>query len=170
MAEPFLGEIRVFAFNYAPEGWATCDGQILPIQQNNALFALLSTIYGGNGSSTFGLPDLRGRACMHRSSSISLGVAGGSETVALTGMAQLPQHTHTLAATSNTGTQNNPSNAVLANTDSSTKLAYTATKPTSNLNPNALGTTGASAGHQNMQPSLVLNYCIALTGYFPSRP
>lgn len=170
MAEPFIGEVRVFAFNFAPQGWATCDGQILPVAQNQALFALLGKTYGGNGSTTFALPDLRGRASMHRSSANPLGAAGGLETVALTGAAQLPQHTHRLGATSTTATLNSPNNAVLATVDGGSQLAYTATKPTSNLNPNTLGTAGASVGHQNMQPSLVLNYCIALSGLFPSRP
>jgi microcystin-dependent protein len=173
MAEPFIGEIRSFSFSFAPVGWATCDGQSMVIQQNAALYALLGTTYGGNGAS-FNLPDLRGRTLLHRGPGYPEGITGqaGTETVALTTNSQLPVHTHLLAVNSTAGNTNTPGNNVLAVVADAAKPAYAATKasPAAALAATAIASGGGSAGHNNMQPSLVINYCIALTGYFPSRP
>lgn len=171
MAEPFIGEIRLFSFNFAPQGWSTCDGQLLNITQNQALYSLLGTTYGGNGTTNFNLPDLRGRTTLHRSAAYSEGVNGGTETVALTATPQLPAHTHVLAANSNPGGANVPQGNVPAAVVDTTKFAYATAKaaPSATLAPGTLSSTGASGGHNNLQPSLTINYCIALTGYFPSR-
>jgi microcystin-dependent protein len=172
MAEPFLGEIRLLAFDFAPRNWTTCDGQTLSIVQNQALFALLGTTYGGNGTSNFNLPDLQGRTVMHRSTTppiYDLGEAGGSETVVLNATTQLPAHTHMLAANSGSGSGNNPTNTVLAAVADTTKFAYATSKTSSVLAAGSVATAGISAGHDNMQPSLAINFCLALTGYFPSR-
>jgi len=173
MAEAFIGEIRFFSFNYAPNGWATCDGQTLPINQNQALFALIGTIYGGDGISNFKLPDFRGRVMTHRNLSdpnFQEGQPGGNEGVALTSTAQLPQHSHALLANSAAGTVNTPQGNVPAAVATSGSFAYSATKaPPNILAPGSLAPAGGSVPHNNMQPSLVINYCIALTGYFPPR-
>lgn len=173
MAEPFLGEIRLFSFDFAPTGWTTCDGQTMQVNQNQALYSLLGQTYGGNGSTTFKLPDLRGRTTLHRSGAYVEGAAGGSETVALTATSQLPAHNHTLTANSAAGTTNSPQGNVPATVQdaTNTKFVYSATKasPAATLAAGALSQAGASAGHNNMQPSLTINYCIALTGYYPPR-
>lgn len=173
MAEAFIGEIRLFGFNFAPIGWATCDGQTLSINQNQALFALIGTIYGGDGVSNFKLPDFRGRVMTHRNPSdpnFQEGKPGGNEGVALNSTAQLPQHSHALLANSATGSLNTPQGNVLAAVEDSAKLAYADTKaPPNTLAPGSLSPSGGSAPHNNMQPSLIINYCIALTGYFPPR-
>jgi len=173
MAEPFLGEIRLFSFSFAPRGWATCDGQTMNIGQNQALFALLGTTYGGNGSTTFNLPDFRGRTMLHRSATYVEGVNGGTETVALTATSQLPAHTHVLAANSAAGGTNIPQGNVPAAVQdtTNTKFAYATTKatPAATLATGSLAMAGASAGHNNMQPSLTINFCIALTGLWPPR-
>ena len=169
MAEPFLGEIRLFSFGYAPSGWATCDGQTLNISQNQALYSLLGATYGGTAT-TFNLPDLRGRTMLHRSSAYLEGVKGGTESVALAATSQLPLHTHALAANSGTAGTNIPKDNVPATVAESTKYAYATAKSQPNtLAAGTLSPSGASAPHNNMQPSLVINYCIALTGYYPSR-
>jgi len=173
MAEPYIGEIRLFSFGYAPQGWATCDGQTLNIVQNQALYALLGTTYGGDGATTFKLPDLRGRTALHRSATYKEGKAGGAETVALSTTAQLPVHTHLLAANAAVGGSNVPQGNLLATVQDSsgTKFAYAAAKatPAATLAPGTLSPAGASGSHNNVQPSLAINYCIALTGYFPPR-
>jgi microcystin-dependent protein len=171
MAEPFLGEIRMFSFNFAPAYWATCDGQSMQVNQNSALYSLLGQTYGGNGSTIFNLPDLRGRTALHRSATYLEGAAGGSETAALTATSQLPPHTHALTANSAAGGFNAPQGNVLAAVQDTTKFAYAAAKasPAATLAAGTLGMTGASAGHNNLQPSLTINYCIALSGYYPSR-
>lgn len=172
MGDPYLGEIRLFSFNFAPKGWSTCDGQALPIAQNQALYALLGTTYGAT-STTFNLPDFRGRTMIHRSSVYIEGQAGGAETVALTTASQLPAHIHVLAANNTAGSTNTPAGTVLSAVQdtTNTKFAYATAKasPAATLAPGSLTTTGASQGHNNMQPSLVINYCIALAGVFPSR-
>lgn len=174
MAEAFIGEIRLFGFNYAPTGWATCDGQTLTINQNQALFALIGTIYGGDGINNFKLPDFRGRVMTHRNLSDPIfqeGKPGGNEGVALNSTAQLPQHSHALLANSTPGTAYLPKDNVPATVADSSKFIYSNTKATpSILAPGSLSPAGGSAPHNNMQPSLVINYCIALTGYFPPRP
>lgn len=176
MSDPFIGEIRLFGFPFAPRDWASCDGQLMNVSQNNALYSLLGNTYGGTAPTTFNLPDLRGRTPLHRSVDYQEGVRGGMETVALIGASQLPMHTHGLVANAVDGTTNDPSGAVFAkskgiNTPSGTNTyLYTNDKPAANLNAAALTTAGASTAHENMQPSLAINFCIALTGYYPSRP
>ena len=171
MAEPFIGEIRLFGFGFAPQGWATCDGQLLNIAQNQALYSLLGTTYGGNGTTNFNLPDFRGRTLLHANATYLEGKPGGAETVALTATSQLPAHSHTLAASVSPGGSNVPQGNVLAAVEDIARLAYATTKvtPAATMAPGTLSPTGGSAGHNNMQPSLTVNYCIALTGLWPSR-
>lgn len=172
MAEPFIGEIRLFSFGFAPAYWATCDGQTLNISQNQALYALLGTTYGGNGTTTFNLPDLRGRTILHPDgTTYREGVKGGSEAVALNATSQLPAHTHGICANSDDGSTNVPTGNVLADVKETSKFAYAASKasPAATLAAGSIAPAGGSAGHNNMQPSLTLNYCIALTGIWPSR-
>ena len=164
--EPFLGEIRLVPFNFAPRGWALCAGQLLPINQNQALFALLGTTYGGNGQTTFALPDLRGRVPvgagqLSEGSSYVLGETGGQETVALT-TRQLAQHAHGVQASSAAATTKNPTAAFLA-----AGGAYAAQRNV-RMNAAMIGRTGAGEAHENRQPYLGLNYIIALQGIFPS--
>jgi microcystin-dependent protein len=172
MSEPFIGEIRSFSFGFAPNGWATCDGQTLNISQNQALFALLGTIYGGNGTTNFQLPDLRGRTMISRNNDYPEGHAGGAETVALTAMSQLPPHTHALNVNSTAGGTNTPSGSTPSAVadPGNTKFAYATAKASGkNLAAGSIASAGNGAAHENMQPSLVINYCIALTGIWPSR-
>jgi len=170
MSEPFLSEIRMVGFNFAPRGWALCDGQILPINQNQSLYSLLGTTYGGDGRTSFGLPDLRGRAPMHRNGSHGQGQRAGAENISLT-EAQMPSHTHNAQATSATANTNSPSGALLGEVAPgpfSVNPYGNLTNPV-DLIPSALGNAGTNQGHNNMQPYLVLNFCIALQGLFPSR-
>ena len=169
MSEPFLGEIRAFGFNFAPRGWASCNGQLLPINQNQALFALLGTIYGGNGQTTFALPDLRGRVPINQgqssgASTYSLGQAIGVENVTLL-VSQIPAHTHRLNASPDNATTTDPGNNLLAVARSATY----ASSGSAAMNPGAIAITGGSQPHENRQPYLTVNYCIALQGIFPSR-
>lgn len=168
MVEPFIGEIRLFGFGYAPQGWATCDGQLLNISQNQALYALIGTTYGGNGTTNFNLPDLRGRTMLHRGSSYMEGREGGIETVALSATSQLPAHTHALNANSAAGGTNVPQGNVPAAVAITDQFAYATAKASPAAVFPSLTSTGGAA-HDNMQPSLTLNFCIALTGLFPSR-
>lgn len=172
MAEPFIGEIRLFGFNFAPQGWSTCDGQTLNISQNQALYSLLGTTYGGNGTTNFNLPDFRGRTLLHASTAYTEGTAGGTETVALTATSELPAHNHMLATNANPGGTNVPQGSVLAAVADVARPAYAtakATTPPANLAGGTLSPAGGSAGHNNMQPSFTVNFCIALTGLWPSR-
>lgn len=180
MSSPFVAEIRIFGFNFPPTGWAFCDGQILPISQNTALFSLLGTTYGGDGKSTFALPDMQGNAAMHPGqgqglSLRDLGEIGGSETVTLL-QSEIPVHTHNLMAVDSEATSADPTNAILGmgNHDSGTQAGavafYNATTPNSPMSFNALSISGGSLPHNNMQPYLTLNFCIALQGVFPARP
>ena len=167
MSNPYLGQIAIVGFNFAPRGWALCDGQILPINQNQALFSLLGTTYGGDGRTSFALPDLRGRLPAHFDGSIQRGAKQGAETEILTA-AQIPSHSHTFRATSADATVNNPNNAVLAR--SVQVLPYSAT-PSSlkSMSNEAIANAGSSQGHNNIQPCLCVNFVIALQGVFPSR-
>lgn len=171
MATPFLSEIRIFGFNFAPVGWAFCSGQILSIAQNTALFSLLGTTYGGNGTQTFALPDLRGRTPAHQGSGLGLttrveGEVYGTESVTLL-PTEIPQHTHTPMASSAGATATSPSaNVWAAQPDGYYAYASGGGAP---MQPAALATAGGSQPHENRQPYLVLNFCIALTGVFPSR-
>lgn len=167
--DPFVGEIRLFGFNFAPRGWAFCDGSLLAIAQNTALFSLLGTMYGGDGRTTFGLPDLRGRVPLGFGQGPGLtartqGESAGSETVTLT-PPQLPPHGHTVAAAS-TATTKNPAGAVPAFTAGGTSYGAA---PDLSMSPAMIGGGGTSQPHPNMQPYLALNWCIALTGIFPPR-
>ena len=172
MADPFVAEIRIFPFNFAPTGWAFCDGQLLPISQNTALFSLLGTTYGGDGKSTFGLPDLRGSAPMHPGqgpglSLHDLGEVGGSETVTLLG-SEIPAHNHQMR-----GATQDPANVKLVNPDASFALSQGGTlyQDTGNtqLAPEALPPAGGGLPHNNLMPYLTLTFCIALQGVFPPR-
>lgn len=169
MATPFIAEIRIFSFDFPPRNWAQCNGQLLPIAQNQALFSLLGTTYGGNGITTFALPDLRGRTPIHWGlgaglSNYDLGQVGGTETVTLN-TNQTPVHTHAVTASSNTADVTSPANAFWADGG---VAAYSGT-PSSALAATALSTVGSSAPHENHAPYLTLNICIALAGVFPSR-
>lgn len=167
MSEPFIAEIRPFAFNFAPRGWALCDGQLLPINQNQSLYALLGTTYGGDGRTSFGLPDIRGRVPVHEASSLPLGTRNGEETVHL-GSNEIPGHTHTsISASSDAGTASTVAGNVPAG--SGAALIYGDPNNLEAMNGTSLGNTGGNQGHNNMQPFQTLNYCIALQGLFPSR-
>jgi microcystin-dependent protein len=175
MADPFVAEIRIFPFNFAPKGWAFCDGQLLPLSQNTALFSLLGTTYGGDGKSTFALPDLQGNAAMHPGqgqglSLRDLGEIGGSETVTLL-TSEMPFHTHTLMAFNQAGDQFGPNaNGTFALTRSNNGAVYNTTISNfAQFAPQALSPAGGSLPHNNMQPYLTLNFCIALQGVFPPR-
>ena len=174
MSSPFLGEVRCFGFNFAPKGWATCDGQLLSIQQNTALFALLGTTYGGNGVNTFALPDLRSRTPLHFGQGLglspySLGEPIGVETVTLVSN-QLPQHSHPLIGVNVTADKRPPTGRSFANDSSATADFYAPPGgSTTTLSPSTVTATGGSAPHSNMQPYLVVNFCIAMQGIFPSR-
>lgn len=166
MATPFLSEIKIFSFDYAPKGWALCNGQTLPINQNQALFSLLGTTYGGNGVQTFQLPDLRGRTSIHPdNSSFILGQKAGEENHTLI-QGEIPPHTHQLNASSNNANQAAPAGNLLAKSGSLAMYANTQDGTTSAA---LIGNSGGSQPHTNLQPYLVLNFCIALTGIFPSR-
>lgn len=174
MADPFVAEIRIFPFNFPPKGWAWCDGQLLPLSQNTALFSLLGTTYGGNGKSNFALPDLQGRAPMHPGqgpglSLHDLGETGGSETVTLL-ESEIPAHSHSLMATVEDGTQGSVTSGVTLATSIGGKL-YQANS-SSNLtpmSPNALAPAGGDQPHNNLMPYLTFYFCIALQGVFPPR-
>jgi microcystin-dependent protein len=175
MADPFVAEIRIFPFNFAPKGWAWCDGQLLPLSQNTALFSLLGTTYGGNGKSNFGLPDLQGRAPMHPGqgpglSLHDLGETGGSETVSLI-ESEIPAHAHTIfastAAADEEGSKN-PAGAVPGGQQGSNAL-YTAFAAPVATAPQALAPAGGDQPHNNMMPYLTCYFCIALQGVFPPR-
>jgi microcystin-dependent protein len=171
MSEPFVGEIRMFAGNFAPVGWAFCDGQLMAISENDALFALLGTTYGGDGQVTFGLPDLRGRIPIHAGagpglSPHQLGAMGGAEQVTLT-TNQLASHTHTMRASSQNSTQTSGQNSVLGQPTSID--IYRVTAPDTNLAGGAISFVGGSQSHQNEQPFLCVHFIIALFGIFPSQ-
>lgn len=165
MAEPFLSEIRIMSFIFAPKGWALCNGQLLPINQNQGLFSLLGTTFGGDGRVNFALPDLRGRTPIHVGSGHTLGERGGEQAHTLS-IAELPMHTHVLSGTSNAAV-NTPSNtSVLAK--SAPQSAYVAPSNLVAMDPRSVNNTGGSQAHLNMQPFLTLSFCIALQGIFPS--
>ena len=171
MADPFVAEIRIFPFNFAPRGWAWCDGQLLPLSQNTALFSLLGTTYGGNGKSNFALPDLQGRAPMHpgQGAGLSLhdlGETGGTETVSLL-ESEIPSHSHGMAFSPNLGNTNNPAGAYYAGPRSG--FLYTPAANLTPINASALAPTGGDQPHNNMQPYLTFYFCIALQGVFPPR-
>lgn len=169
MADPFVAEIRIFPGNFAPRSWAFCDGQLLPISQNTALFSLIGTIYGGNGESTFALPNLQGRAPLHRGqgpglSERAMGEMGGSDTVALT-EAELPLHLHSARGVNAVANQASPVGNAFAG---SAKLPYSDTSD-GVMDVTAAGVSGGSSPHNNLPPYLVVNFIIALQGIFPPR-
>jgi len=164
MSEPFLSEIKIFSFNFPPKGWALCNGQLLPINQNQALFALLGTTYGGNGQTNFALPNLRGRIPIHFGSGHNLGEAAGSTSVTIT-QQTMPTHIHPVMANTANGNTPQPNNALLA----AYLNGYTQPTDLTTLMPQTVTNVGGSQPHENRQPYLVLNFCIALQGIFPSR-
>jgi len=165
VSEPYLGDIKIFGFNFPPRGWATCDGQILPIDQNQSLFSLLGTMYGGDGRTNFALPDLRGRAPIHRSSSHAQAEKSGEEAHVLQ-VGELPSHTHTMAASGQDANSGTPSGALYAGAAAPLGLTYSSA--TATLDTQLAAGSIAPAGNQAM-PFLTLNFCIALQGLFPSR-
>lgn len=165
MAEPFLSEIRLFSFDFPPRGWALCNGQLLPINQNQALFSLLGTNFGGDGRVNFALPDLRGRTPIHVGSGHTLGERGGEQAHTLS-IAELPTHTHVLSGSSNVGTAFIASGNLFAK--NSNFGYHTADTQLGAMSPGSIPNVGGSQAHLNMQPFLVLNFCIALQGIFPS--
>jgi microcystin-dependent protein len=167
MAEPFIGEIRAFGFNFPPRGWLTCDGSLLPIAQFQTLFAILGTTYGGDGRTNFGLPDLRGRVPVHRGGSTVLGQKDGAETVTLQAN-ELPSHSHGLVASADPASTNIASGSVLANPGGGKNL-YGPAGASVAMSNDSIANGGGGQAHNNMQPYLVINYCIAIDGLFPSR-
>lgn len=170
MSTPYLGEIRMFSFSFAPSGWAMCNGQLLPISQNAALFNLIGTIYGGNGTSNFALPNLQGRVAIHQGTGTGLspyviGEAAGTETVTLTA-AQMPVHSHPLHADSSEATTDSPGGHSLAKAKTH---VYGKGSGTLAMNGKAVGDAGDSVPHNNIQPYLTVNFCIALSGVFPAQ-
>lgn len=170
MSEPFVGEMRMFAGNFAPRGWAFCDGQLLAVSQNDALFSLLGTVYGGDGRTTFGLPDLRGRIPIHAGtgpglSPRRLGSKGGAEKVTLT-VNQLPSHTHVMQASGQNATDALPENRVAAQSDSP---LYGVDEPFVNMSAQQVASVGGSRSHTNLMPFLCVHFIIALFGIYPSR-
>ncbi len=169
MSTPFLSEIKIMSFNFPPKGWAFCNGQLLPINQNQALFALLGTTYGGNGQTNFALPNLRGQVPIHMGAGHTLGEAAGSTSVTVN-VQQMPTHTHTLNGTTNNGTAATPLPAGTVGYSRAGAQIYT---PPGGaivaMSPPAVSNVGGSQPHNNMMPYLVLNFCIALQGIFPSQ-
>lgn len=172
MADPFVGEIRIVGFNFAPTGWALCNGQILPISQNTALFSLLGTQFGGNGTSNFALPNLQGCAPMNQGNGVGLterlmGETGGEASVTLL-LSEIPSHTHA-AMNATTSTAASPANALFGGGGRGKEPAYGTTAPNSPMNAQAVGLTGGSQPHNNMPPYLTMNFIIALQGIYPPR-
>ncbi len=170
MSEPFLAEVRIVGFNFAPRGWAFCDGQILPINQNQSLYSILGTTYGGDGRTTFALPDLRGRTPIHTGRSDGgtehrLGSKSGEETHTLSA-AEMPQHTHSVQGRNDEPTGSNPQDHVFAR---SVQQVYAPFSAPATFGSGSVANVGGSQAHDNMQPYLAVNFCIALQGLFPSR-
>lgn len=173
MSEPFIGEIRMFGGNFAPRGWALCNGQLLSIAQNQALFSILGTNYGGNGQTTFALPDLRSRVPMHFGqgpglSNRSIGELGGTESVTLLAT-QIPAHSHPVACSSNSGNSNSPAGRVWSKDAGVQSATYTSNAPNAVMAAGAIGNAGGSQPHDNVQPFTCVNFVIALEGIYPSR-
>lgn len=166
MAEPFLSEIRLMSFSFPPKGWALCDGQLLPINQNQALFSLLGTTFGGNGQTNFALPDLRGRTPLHAGSGHTLGERGGEAAHTLS-IAELPTHAHVLDGSSAAASSPDPTGRVLAQSPA-TNQSYNSPASLVAMAPQSVGNAGGSQAHLNQQPFLTLSFCIALQGIFPS--
>lgn len=172
MSEPFLAEIRIMGFNFAPRGWAFCDGQILPINQNQSLYSLLGTTYGGDGQTSFALPDFRGRTPIHTGqpaggSNHTLGQKGGEETHTLSN-SEMPQHSHSINASQGMAVSNDPTGQHWGKARERIYAEYNTTSATP-MHNGVISTVGGGQAHENMQPFIVMNYCIALQGLFPSR-
>jgi microcystin-dependent protein len=165
MAQPYVGEIRMFAGNFAPAGWMFCEGQLLPISENETLFQLIGTTYGGDGQSTFALPDLRGRIPIHQGNGFILAETGGAEEITLT-VNQIPSHTHPQVVSNAVSSDPNPGNNMPAQSTQATM--YLEDVPNANMAPNAVGPVGGSQPHTNMQPYLCVDFIISLFGLFPS--
>jgi microcystin-dependent protein len=165
VAQPYVGEVRMFAGNFAPAGWMFCEGQLLPISENETLFQLIGTTYGGDGQQTFALPDLRGRVPLHQGSGFILAETGGAEEITLT-VQQIPGHAHALVGSANSASTDNAQGNVLAQTPSYTP--YIAAAPDTALAPNAVSAVGGSQPHTNFQPYLCVSFIISLFGIFPS--
>ena len=166
MSQPFVGEIRMFAGNFAPAGWMFCEGQLLPISEFETLFNLIGTTYGGDGQSTFGLPDLRGRLPIHQGNGFTLAETGGVETVTLT-VSQIPAHSHPFLASTSPGGTLDPAGNVLATAVAGS--LYRQMAPTAALNAGSIGSDGGSQPHDNFQPYLCVSFIISLFGVFPSQ-
>jgi microcystin-dependent protein len=166
MAQPYVGEIRIFAGNFAPAGWMFCEGQILPISENETLFQLIGTTYGGDGQSTFALPDLRGRIPVHLGNGFILAETGGVETVTLTTQ-QIPAHGHAFLGSTGLASDANPGGNVVA--QASQFFPYLNVNPTVAMAPQSIGPTGGSQPHENFQPYLCVNFILSLFGIFPSQ-
>ena len=167
MAQPYVGEIRMFAGNFAPAGWMFCEGQLLPISENETLFQLIGTTYGGDGESTFALPDLRGRIPIHQGNGVILAETGGAEEITLT-VNQIPVHSHPKLASSGAPQGSNPAQNVLTTVSTGSIYTATPTTPLVTLNTQVVGATGGSQPHTNFQPYLCVNFIISLFGIFPS--
>jgi microcystin-dependent protein len=163
MGTPYMSEIRIMTFNFPPKGWALCNGQLISVSQNEALFALLGTTYGGDGVNTFGLPNLQGLVPVHMGTGFSLGQSGGEEAHTITA-AEMPAHTHALNASPSAGNAASPSNAMFA-----AETAYVPAAQLTQAAASAVSSVGASQPHSNLQPYLTLNFCIALQGIFPTQ-
>jgi microcystin-dependent protein len=168
MAQPYVGEIRQFAGNFAPAGWMFCEGQLLPISEYETLFNLIGTTYGGDGQSTFALPDLRGRVPLHFGNGFTLAETGGVETVTLT-VSQIPAHSHPFLASTNTATGTAPQSNVLSAAPDVNTTPYGTDAPTTSLNPSSVSSVGGSQPHNNFQPYLCVDFIISLFGIFPSQ-
>lgn len=166
MAQPYVGEIRMFAGNFAPAGWMFCDGSLLPISENETLFNLIGTTYGGDGQSTFGLPDLRGRIPVHQGNNTILAETGGAEEITLT-VNQIPAHTHAFLASVNVSQDTSPAGKTVGQSGST--LLYIQDSPDSNLSAQAISPVGGTQPHTNLQPYLCVNFIISLFGIFPSQ-
>ena len=164
MGTPFMGEVKIISWNFAPKGWSLCNGQFLPINQNQALFSLLGTMYGGNGQTTFALPDLRGRVALHVGAGFTQGQAGGQEAHTVT-QSEMPAHNHFATAVNGTANTENPTGNFLA----TNPAALYNTAPNTTLQPGTVTNVGGSQPHENRQPFIVLNFIIALQGAFPSQ-
>jgi microcystin-dependent protein len=167
MAQPYVGEIRMFAGNFAPAGWMFCEGQLLPISENETLFQLIGTTYGGDGESTFALPDLRGRIPIHQGNGFILAETGGAEEITLT-VSQIPAHSHPFLASTGAGSSGSPANSVPANGSAVAAFLYFQDNPNVNMAPQSISPIGGSQPHTNFQPYLCVDFIISLFGIFPS--
>lgn len=166
MGTPFMGEIKLIAWNFPPKGWAFCNGQLLPINQNQALFSLMGTMYGGNGQTNFAIPDFRGRIPLHLGAGFIQGQVGGQPNHTLT-QNEMPTHNHFISGSSNTASADTPEDCIWGVPTG--QLPYLAANPNTTMNPAAIPTTGGSQPHNNMPPYLCVNFVVALIGVFPSR-